>query len=81
MLTKEWSIYLKDYGKTDNKYDRVKATTALILLEKLKEGAKKGRGFFFGIDIGGKPAEKDDLKLMESATKQLRNLISSNATF
>ena len=81
MLTKEWSIYLKDYGKADNKYDRVKATTALNLLEKLKEGAKKGRGFFFGLEIGSKQAEKDDLKLMESASKQLRSLISSNASF
>ena len=80
MLTKEWSIYLKDYGKPDSKYDRVKANTASNLLDKLKEGAKKGNTFF-GLQFGSKPSDKDDIKLMESASKQLKSLISSNASF
>ena len=81
ILTKEWSIYLKDYGKADNKYDRIKAITALNLIEKLREGAKKGRSFLFGLEFGNKTAEKDDIKLLEYASKQLKSLISSNASF
>jgi hypothetical protein len=83
ILTKEWSIYLKDYGKPDNKYDRVKATTALNLLDKLIMSSKKGRSFF-GLELPGnsnKPADKDDVKLMEYARQQLKSLISSNASF
>ena len=34
ILTTEWSIYLKDYGKADSKYNRVQATTAYNILEK-----------------------------------------------
>jgi len=28
LLTKEWSLYLKDYGNASNKYNRVQAGTA-----------------------------------------------------
>ena len=34
MLTKEWSIYLKDFGQLNRKYNRVHGSTALVLLEK-----------------------------------------------
>ena len=34
ILSKEWSLYLKDYGQPDNKYNRVQASAALVLLEK-----------------------------------------------
>ncbi len=75
LLTKEWSIYLKDYGNASNKYNRVQAVTALNMLEKLKEGAKKGKGIFARLDIGSKDS---DMKLMDLASKQLKALITSN---
>jgi hypothetical protein len=42
---------------------------------------KKSRGLLFRLDIGGKPSEKDDVKLMESVLKQLKTLVAQNATF
>ncbi|RNA09952.1 exocyst complex component 6B [Brachionus plicatilis] len=81
VISKEWSIYLNDYGKPDNKYNRVQLINAQILLEKLREGASKGKGILFRLDIGAKTSDKDDLKLIESALKQIKNLISQTANF
>ena len=78
LLTKEWSVYLKDYGKPNNKYNRVQASTALNMLQKLMEGSRKGRGLLARLDIGSKD---NDMKLMELASKQLKNLIANNASF
>jgi hypothetical protein len=81
ILTKEWSIYLKDYGKAESKYNRIQASTAFNLVEKLKEGAKKGKSFLFRFDVGGKTSEKDDIKMLEFISKQLRTIINQSATF
>ena len=40
LLTKEWSIYLKDYGKSNSKYNRVQGSTALVMIEKWKFNIK-----------------------------------------
>ena len=52
-----------------------------LFFKRLKEGAKKGKGLLFRLDIGGKASEKDDMKLMELTSKQLKSLISQTATF
>ncbi|CAF0744514.1 unnamed protein product [Brachionus calyciflorus] len=70
ILNKEWSIYLNDYGKPDNKYNRVQKNNAQALLEKLKESASKGT--IFGIRFSSEG--KDDLKLIDSALKQIKNI-------
>ena len=59
----------------------MQANTALNLVEKLKEGAKKGKGILFRLDIGGKASDKDDMKLMDLTSKQLRALINQTAAF
>jgi hypothetical protein len=52
------------------------------LFNRLKEGAKKGKGLLFRLDIGGgKAGDRDDVKLMEYTSKQLKSLISQTATF
>lgn len=48
------------------------------MLEKLKEGSRKGKGIFARLDIGSKDS---DMKLMELASKQLKTLITNNASF
>jgi len=53
----------------------VQAGTALNMLEKLREGAKKGKGILARLDIGSKDS---DMKLMDMASKQLKALITSN---
>lgn len=63
IITKEWSTYLKDYGKAENKYNRVQASTAVNLLEKyLINFTYLVRGVFYSIEIkikkGLKKAQK-----------------------
>jgi hypothetical protein len=48
------------------------------MLQKLMEGSRKGRGLLARLDIGSKD---NDMKLMELASKQLKNLIANNASF
>lgn len=74
IITKEWSIYLADYGKANNKYNRVQVTTAINLLEKLKEGSKKGKGLLARLDIGSKDS---DMKYMELVLKQLKAIVTN----
>lgn len=34
VMKADWSTYLADYGKEESKYSRVKASHAIVLLEK-----------------------------------------------
>lgn len=69
----DWATYFADFGKTDNsKYNRVQPTTALIILEKLKEADRKS-SMFGGINLNKK--DRDKVKLMEVVHRQLRSLV------
>ncbi|XP_069488400.1 exocyst complex component 6B [Ambystoma mexicanum] len=68
----DWSSYLADYGKPTCKYLRVNPTTALILLEKMKETSRKNTVF-----AQFRKNERDKQKLIDTVAKQLRSLINS----
>ncbi|XP_060103208.1 exocyst complex component 6B [Heteronotia binoei] len=69
----DWSTYLADYGQPTCKYLRVNPTTALILLEKMKDSSRKNNVF-----AQFRKNERDKQKLIESVAKQLRSLINSH---
>nr|XP_033809425.1 exocyst complex component 6B isoform X7 [Geotrypetes seraphini] len=68
----DWSTYLADYGQPTCKYLRVNPTTALILLEKMKDTSRKNNVF-----AQFRKNERDKQKLIETVAKQLRSLINS----
>jgi hypothetical protein len=70
-----WSTYFADYGKQDSKYLRVNPQTALILLEKLREGEKK-KTIFSSLTKN----ERDKKNKSDTVVKKLKQLISNNAT-
>lgn len=41
LILEEWSIYLHDYGKPDNRYNLVQPKTIIIVLEKIREADRK----------------------------------------
>ncbi|XP_015272271.1 PREDICTED: exocyst complex component 6B-like, partial [Gekko japonicus] len=69
----DWSTYLADYGQPTCKYLRVNPTTALILLEKMKDSSRKNNVF-----AQFRKNERDKQKLIEGVAKQLRSLINSH---
>ncbi|KAM3831540.1 LOW QUALITY PROTEIN: exocyst complex component 6B [Vipera latastei] len=69
----DWSTYLADYGQPTCKYLRVNPTTALALLEKMKDTSRKNNVF-----AQFRKNERDKQKLIETVAKQLRTLISSS---
>ncbi|XP_039189846.1 exocyst complex component 6B isoform X3 [Crotalus tigris] len=69
----DWSTYLADYGQPTCKYLRVTPTTALALLEKMKDTSRKNNVF-----AQFRKNERDKQKLIETVAKQLRTLISSS---
>ncbi|OCT99075.1 hypothetical protein XELAEV_18004865mg [Xenopus laevis] len=69
----DWSTYLADYGQPTCKYLRVNPTTALILLEKMKDSSRKNNVF-----AQFRKNERDKQKLIETVAKQLRSLINSH---
>ncbi|XP_062991926.1 exocyst complex component 6B [Elgaria multicarinata webbii] len=69
----DWSTYLADYGQPTCKYLRVNPTTALILLEKMKDTSRKNNVF-----AQFRKNERDKQKLIDTVAKQLRGLISSH---
>ena len=72
----DWTTYFADFGKTEsNKYGRVPPSTALILLDKLKEADNKG---VFGISLNKK--DRDKVKLREVVHKQLRSLVQQTSS-
>ncbi|KAM4012734.1 LOW QUALITY PROTEIN: exocyst complex component 6B-like [Anomaloglossus baeobatrachus] len=69
----DWSTYLADYGQPNCKYLRVNPTTALTLLEKMKDPSRKNVVF-----AQFRKNERDKQKLIETVAKQLRGLINSH---
>lgn len=66
--SEEWSIYLSDYGKPDNRYSLVRPKVIIIVLEKIREADKKT---VFSVL---KKSERDKKKLWETVLKQLKQL-------
>ncbi|KAM4637062.1 exocyst complex component 6 isoform 2-T2 [Discoglossus pictus] len=67
----DWSTYLADYGQPTSKYLRVNPSTALILLEKMKDSSKKNNIF-----AQFRKNDRDKQKLIETVVKQLRSLVN-----
>ncbi|XP_076856135.1 exocyst complex component 6 isoform X3 [Brachyhypopomus gauderio] len=67
----DWSTYLADYGQPTSKYLRVNPSTALALLEKMKDTSKKNNLF-----SQFRKNDRDKQKLMETVVKQLRSLVN-----
>ncbi|XP_053306058.1 exocyst complex component 6 isoform X1 [Spea bombifrons] len=67
----DWSTYLADYGQPTSKYLRVNPSTALILLEKIKESNKRNTIF-----AQFRRNDRDKQKLVDTVVKQLRNLVT-----
>lgn len=68
LILEEWSIYLHDYGKSDNRYNLVQPKIIIIVLEKIREADKKT---VFSVL---KKSERDKKKLWETVLKQLKQL-------
>uniref|UniRef100_A0AAY4AB39 Exocyst complex component n=1 Tax=Denticeps clupeoides TaxID=299321 RepID=A0AAY4AB39_9TELE len=67
----DWSTYLADYGQPTSKYLRVNPSTALALLEKMKDTGKKNNIF-----SQFRKNDRDKQKLIETVVKQLRSLVN-----
>ncbi|XP_047673209.1 exocyst complex component 6 isoform X2 [Tachysurus fulvidraco] len=67
----DWSTYLADYGQPTSKYLRVNPSTALALLEKMKDSSKKNNIF-----SQFRKNDRDKQKLIETVVKQLRSLVN-----
>uniref|UniRef100_A0A672KSK9 Exocyst complex component n=1 Tax=Sinocyclocheilus grahami TaxID=75366 RepID=A0A672KSK9_SINGR len=67
----DWSTYLADYGQPTSKYLRVNPSTALALLEKMKDTSKKNNIF-----SQFRKNDRDKQKLIETVVKQLRSLVN-----
>ncbi|XP_065527994.1 exocyst complex component 6 isoform X6 [Lathamus discolor] len=67
----DWSTYLADYGQATSKYLRVNPSTALALLEKMKDSSKKNNIF-----AQFRKNDRDKQKLIETVVKQLRSLVN-----
>lgn len=68
LILEEWSTYLHDYGKTENRYSLVAPSTIIIILEKIREAEKKNMFTVL------KKSERDKKKLIETVLKQLKQL-------
>lgn len=68
LILEEWSTYLHDYGKAENRYNLVQPSTITIVLEKVREADKKT---MFSVL---KKSERDKKKLWETVLKQLKQL-------
>ncbi|KAM6443722.1 exocyst complex component 6 isoform 2-T2 [Liasis olivaceus] len=70
----DWSTYLADYGQPSSKYLRVNPSTALALLEKMKDVNKKNHLF-----AQFRKNDRDKQKLIETVVRQLRGLANGIA--
>uniref|UniRef100_A0A336KYV7 Exocyst complex component n=1 Tax=Culicoides sonorensis TaxID=179676 RepID=A0A336KYV7_CULSO len=68
LILEEWSVYLHDFGKPDNRYSLVLPVTVIAVLEKIREADKKT---MFSVL---KRSERDKKKLQETVLKQLKQL-------
>ncbi|XP_055919345.1 exocyst complex component 6 [Eupeodes corollae] len=69
LIMEEWSSYLHDYGKSENRYYMVEPTTVVIILDKMREADKKT---MFAVL---KKSEREKKKLRETVQKQLKSLV------
>ncbi|CAL2051197.1 unnamed protein product [Caenorhabditis brenneri] len=67
VMSSDWTTFNAEYGKDHAKYLRVKASTAIIVLEKMIEYERKSTGFF-GIARG------DRKRLLDTIVRQLKML-------
>lgn len=70
LISEEWSTYLHDYGKAENRYNLVQPATIIIVLEKIREADKKT---IFSLSTM-KKSERDKKKLLETVLRQLKQL-------
>ncbi|XP_022918201.1 exocyst complex component 6 [Onthophagus taurus] len=68
IISWDWPTYFHDHGQENSKYKLVNPETAIILLEKLREGDKKTMFTVL------KKSEREKKKLLETVLKQLRQL-------
>lgn len=68
LILEEWSIYLHDYGKPENRYNLVQPKIIITVLEKVREAEKKT---VFAVL---KKSERDKKKLWDTVLKQLKQL-------
>ncbi|CAF3446362.1 unnamed protein product [Rotaria sp. Silwood1] len=72
IMDKQWSVYFEQYGNPNSPFGRVNPHTALTVIEKLREGLKRPLLLKFN-----RPAlEKENIKLLETISKDLRSLIN-----
>lgn len=74
LTLEEWSVYLHDYGKPDNRYALVQPSTIIKVLEKIREADKKT---MFSVL---KRSERDKKRLQETVMKQLKQLAERQTT-
>ncbi|CAB3400449.1 unnamed protein product [Caenorhabditis bovis] len=67
VMSADWTTFNAEYGRDHAKYLRVKASTAIVVLEKMIEFERKSTGFF-GITKG------DRKKLLDTIVRQLKHL-------
>lgn len=73
LISEEWSAYLHDYGKSENRYNLVQPSAIIVVLEKIREADKKT---MFSVL---KKSERDKKKLWETVLRQLKQLADRNA--
>ncbi|CAF3809641.1 unnamed protein product, partial [Adineta steineri] len=75
VMDKQWSVFFDQYGDPNSPFARVHPHTALIVVEKLREGLKRPLLRKFN-----QPAmEKENIKLLETVARDLRGIIAESS--
>ena len=74
-MDRQWSTFFEYFNKDESPYGRVNPHHALIVVEKLREGLKRPLLMKFNRSA----AEKENIKILETVSKDLRNLISETS--
>ncbi|CAF0753822.1 unnamed protein product [Adineta ricciae] len=75
IMDKRWSVFFDNYGNPDSPFARVAPRTALIVVEKLRDGLKRPLLSKFN-----RPAmEKENIKMLETVANKLRPLMNDNS--
>lgn len=69
LISEDWSAYLHDFGKDENRYSLVHPSTIIVVLEKLREADKKSM-----LSLMKSKSERDKKKLLETVLRQLKQL-------
>lgn len=75
IMDRQWSTFFEYFNKDESPYGRVNPHHALIVVEKLREGLKRPLLMKFNRSA----AEKENIKILETVSKDLRNLISETS--